>query len=135
MYAYAQREAVAADIKSAADARAAADGLLILKTPTGLRFEFTSDIEWLEADRNHVIFHVRGEAVRVRAKLSGLESTLDAARFLRINRSAIVNLFHVKQAVALESGRYRFEMRSGRQLSSNRNCARVMRGLAAGMLL
>jgi two-component system LytT family response regulator len=113
----------------------AADALIVLRTARGLRFEPPADIAWLQADRNNVVFHIRGETVVVRVKLSDLESTLDANRFVRINRSNIVNLAHVKEAVALEGGLYVFEMRSGKRLRSSRGRARQLRRLAASVRL
>jgi two-component system LytT family response regulator len=109
------------------------DGLVVLKTGTGLRFESPADLEYLQADRNHVIFHIRGEAVRVRAKLSDLEAALDPNRFLRISRSNIVNLAHVREAVALENGHFIFELRNGVRLPTNRSRARAIRSLAASV--
>jgi two-component system LytT family response regulator len=112
-------------------ARAPADALIVLKTSRGLRFESPNDVEWLEADRNNVLFHVRGEAVSVRVKLSKLETALDPHRFVRISRSSMVNLTHVREAIAMEGGVYVFEMRSGRRLRSSRSRARQIRRLAA----
>jgi two-component system LytT family response regulator len=115
--------------------RASPDGLMVLKTSRGLRFEAPAEIEWLEADRNNVIFHIRGEPIAVRVKMSELESTLDANRFVRISRSSMVNLAHVREAAALEGGLYMFEMRSGRRLRSSRGRARLIRKLAASVRL
>lgn len=118
---------------AAAGSKPAADGLVVLKTSTGLRFESPGDVEWVEADRNHVIFHIRGESVRVRAKLGDLEAALDPNRFLRISRSIIVNLGHVRQALSLQNGHFVFEMRCGDKLDTNRSRARAIRSLAASV--
>ncbi len=116
------------------DGKPAADNLFVLKTATGLRFESLAAVEWLEADRNHVIFHIRGrEPARVRAKLSDLENTLGAASFLRISRSSMVNLAHVLQAESLQGGRYVFELQSGCKLRASRSRASAIRKLAAKM--
>jgi two-component system LytT family response regulator len=113
---------------------AAADNLFVLKTATGLRFESLAAVEWLEADRNHVIFHIRGrESVRVRAKLTDLASALEPARFLRISRSSMVNLAHVLQAESLQGGRYVFELQSGTKLHASRSRTPAIRKLAARM--
>lgn len=125
-----------ADVElSMAQGRPAFDGLMVLKTSRGLRFEAPTEIEWLEADRNNVIFHIRGEPVVVRVKMSDLESSLDANRFVRISRSSMVNLAHVREAQSLEGGLYMFEMRSGRRLRSSRGRARQIRKLAASVRL
>jgi len=115
------------------DGKPNADRLIVLKTATGLRFDSTADVEWLEADCNYVLFHIRGERVRVRQTLSELEGILDPNRFLRISRTAIVNLAHAREAVALGSGQYAFEMRSGYRLLASRSRARVIRRLTASV--
>jgi DNA-binding LytR/AlgR family response regulator len=107
------------------------EGLMILRTTTGLRFEPSAEIEWLEADANYAIFHIRGEQVRVRMTLNELERTLDARRFLRISRSIILNLSHARQAVSKGNGQYVFEMRAGHQLVSSRCRKSAIRNLSA----
>lgn len=114
-------------------ARQPVEGLIVLKTSKGLRFEAPADIEWLEADRNNVMFHIRGEVVSIRVKMSDLETALDPGRFVRISRSSIVNLAHVKEAVSIQGGLYVFEMRSGQRLHSSRSRARQIRRLAASV--
>jgi DNA-binding LytR/AlgR family response regulator len=108
-----------------------AEGLMILRTTTGLRFEPVADIEWLEADANYAIFHIRGEQVRVRMTLNELERTLDTQRFLRISRSTIINLSHARQAVSQGNGQYVFEMRAGHHLVSSRCRRAAIKGLSA----
>lgn len=108
-----------------------AEGLMILRTTTGLRFESMAGIEWLEADANYAIFHIRGEQVRVRMTLNELERTLDARRFLRISRSIIINLSHARQAVSKGNGQFVFEMQGGQQLVSSRCRKAAIRNLSA----
>jgi DNA-binding LytR/AlgR family response regulator len=120
------REIKAPETRSALD-------LIVLKTPRGLRFEPTADVEWLEANRNYVIFCIRGERVSVRTKLSDLESKLDPVRFLRISRSSMVNLAHVKQAHTQDGGQFVFEMRSGVKLPCSRTRSRLIRNLGTSV--
>lgn len=107
------------------------EGLMILRTTTGLRFERPTDIEWLEADANYAIFNIRGEQVRVRMTLNELERTLDPQRFLRISRSIILNLAHARQAVSQGGGQYVFEMRGGQRLVSSRCRKHAIRSLTS----
>jgi DNA-binding LytR/AlgR family response regulator len=116
---------------SIARATQSTDGLMILRTTAGLRFEPTADIEWLEADANYAIFHIRGEQVRVRMTLNELERSLDGQRFLRISRSLIINLAHARQAVSQGNGQYLFEMRTGQKLVSSRCRKAAIRSLTA----
>ncbi|HMG54692.1 MAG TPA: LytTR family DNA-binding domain-containing protein, partial [Kofleriaceae bacterium] len=54
------------------------------------------DVEWIEAQDYLVVLHVGGAAHLVRHSIRALEARLDPRRFVRINRSAIVNLDHVR---------------------------------------
>lgn len=49
-------------------------------------------VEWLEAERDYVRLHTPGRAYLLRGTLQSMAEKLDPAGFLRIHRSAIVNL-------------------------------------------
>ncbi len=86
------------------------------------------DVDWVESADNYVKVHTLGQTHLLRETLSHLRSRLDPARFLRIHRSALVNvdriqslypLFHGDQMVVLQDGtelplsrRYRQELES-----------------------
>lgn len=76
-------------------------------------FVRTADVEWIEAARNYVRLHIGGQAHVLRCALVALERRLDAERFRRISRSALVNVdrvrevqpwFHGDAVVILQSG-------------------------------
>ena len=91
-------------------------------------FVRTADVEWIEAAGNYVRLHAGGRTYVVRTTLAALAGRLDAERFRRTSRSALVNLdrvrevqpwFHGDAIVILESGarvplsrRYRHELLS-----------------------
>jgi two-component system LytT family response regulator len=54
-----------------------------------------NDIDWLETAGNYVRIHVAGTAHLYRDSLRNFEPRLDAARFVRIHRSVIVNIDRV----------------------------------------
>lgn len=62
-----------------------------------VRFVKTSDVDWLEASGNYVIVHSGREKHVLRETLTALESQLSPKDFLRLSRSAIVNLSRVHQ--------------------------------------
>ena len=64
------------------------DGDLILDLP---------EIVWIEAEDYYAAIHGRTRKFLVRESLASLESRLDPTRFVRIHRSAIVNLDFVRQ--------------------------------------
>lgn len=54
-----------------------------------------ADIDWVEADRDLVRVHVGGRVHLVAGRMRDFEDALDPSRFLRVHRSAIVNLERV----------------------------------------
>ena len=74
----------------------------------------------LTAAGNYVEVHAEGQCHLVRATLAGLERRLDADRFVRIHRSTIVNLDHVKVLQADLGGDYEVLLRDGTALRLSR---------------
>jgi two-component system LytT family response regulator len=56
-----------------------------------------SDIEWIEAADYYVCLHVGGKQHLLRESIKALETKLDPHKFVRLHRSAIVNLAHVRE--------------------------------------
>jgi two-component system LytT family response regulator len=59
-------------------------------------FDLT-EIEWIEAEDYYAAVHTRGGRHLVRESLASLEERLDRTQFVRVHRSAIVNLARVRQ--------------------------------------
>jgi two-component system LytT family response regulator len=55
------------------------------------------EIEWIAAEGDYVRVHSGGRGYLVRDTMTALEARLDPARFVRIHRSAIVNVSRVKE--------------------------------------
>jgi len=79
------------------------------------------ELEWLESARNYICVHAGGLTHIIRSTLEDLAKELDPDRFLRVNRSQIVNLdriahmrpwFHGEQIVVMRGGK---EMRWSRR--------------------
>jgi two-component system, LytTR family, response regulator len=56
-----------------------------------------NDIEWIEAADDYACIHVNGKAFMLRETIRQLEASLDPKRFVRVHRSAIVNVRHVSK--------------------------------------
>jgi len=56
-----------------------------------------SDIEWIEAADYYVCLHAGGKRHLIRESIRVLETKLDPNKFIRLHRSAIVNLDHVRE--------------------------------------
>lgn len=55
------------------------------------------DIEWIEAADYYVCLHAGGKAHLLRESIRALEAKLDPNKFVRLHRSAIVNIDHVRE--------------------------------------
>ncbi|HEY8164685.1 MAG TPA: LytTR family DNA-binding domain-containing protein [Gemmatimonadaceae bacterium] len=55
------------------------------------------DIDWIRAEDNYVRIHAGGQTYLMRERIGALEKSLDPARFVRIHRSAIVNIDRVRE--------------------------------------
>lgn len=61
-----------------------------------VRFVKTSEIDWIEASGNYVVLHSGKENHVVRETLAAFEQQLSPREFVRVSRSAIVNLDRVQ---------------------------------------
>lgn len=78
------------------------------------------EISWVEAQGNYVrVHHDRGSHL-IRETISALESQLNPSRFLRIHRSAIVQISRIEELRQREHGEYRVIMNDGAQLMMTR---------------
>jgi two-component system LytT family response regulator len=94
---------------------------LVFKQNGRVIFVRTDLIDWLEADGNYVKLHAGTEAHHVRDTLAGLEGQLPPEKFMRISRSAIVNLDRIKEFQPLFYGDYAVLMQNGTRLTMSRN--------------
>jgi two-component system LytT family response regulator len=74
--------------------------------PAGQRLQVVrvADIDWIEAADYCAKLHVRASVHVVRVSLGALERLLDPASFVRVHRSAIINLERLKEIVSDHSG-------------------------------
>lgn len=79
---------------------------IVLKTGSDLHFIRTADIVWVESQADFVKVHTTGAAQLVRETLQNLEQRVPAAKFLRIHRSSLVNVDHVKKVTPALYGDY-----------------------------
>ena len=57
------------------------------------------DVEWIEAADYYSCLHVGAKSFLLREPIKQLAATLDPVRFVRVHRSAIVNINHVREIV------------------------------------
>jgi len=93
---------------------------LVVKSSGRLFFLRAEEIDWIESSGNYVSVHVANECHLLRETMSGIEAKLDPARFIRIHRTAIVNIDRIKELQPLFHGEYEVVLRSGATLTLSR---------------
>ena len=89
------------------------------------------DVDWIEAADYYARLHVGAASHLVRETMQELEARLDARRFVRVHRSAIVNVERVRELHAA-AGRHEVVLRDGTRLPLSRSRRDlVARALAA----
>jgi len=79
-----------------------------------------ADIDHIESAGNYVAVHASGQTHIMRETLNALEDQLDPAKFLRVSRSAIVNLDRIKELQPLFKGEHVLILKSGTRLTVKR---------------
>src|SRR5262245_10972771 len=109
----------------AAKQQASANGAYVtrflIKETSRVFFVKVEEIDWVEAADYYVNLHVGAKTHLLRETMSDLENQLDPSRFMRIHRSAIVNLHRVKEVQMRSGGEYLAVMKDGTQLKLSRS--------------
>jgi two-component system LytT family response regulator len=75
---------------------------LVVSTSTGHLVIPVAEIDWIGAEDYYVCLHAGGKEYLLRESLASLEERLDARRFVRVHRSAIVQVDRVREVRADE---------------------------------
>jgi two-component system, LytTR family, response regulator len=93
---------------------------IAIRTPRGIVLRALADIDWIEARGDYVRIHSRNRTDLLRQPIGELEKRLDATRFVRVHRSAIVNLAKVRELAVTSTG-------TGTAILQNGNSCRLSR--------
>jgi two-component system LytT family response regulator len=118
-----EREALAEKFLSLASDNTAESLLperLAVRSTGRVVFVDVADIDWVEAAGVYVTIHEGGREHLLRESLASLEGKLDAARFARIHRSALVALDRVSEIHTDDKGTCRAVLRNGTSLPLSR---------------
>ena len=84
------------------------------------------EILWIEAEDYYVNIHARRRSTLARIPLKNLADELDAEQFVRVHRSAIVNVACVREVDPLASGDQRLVLSDGTELRVSRTYRAVL---------
>ena len=93
---------------------------VIIRADGRITFLHTREIDWIEADDKYVHLHTGKGARMVRQTLATIESELDPKKFLRVHRSAIVNVDRIKELQPLFNGEHSIILDDGTRLTLSR---------------
>jgi two-component system LytT family response regulator len=83
-----------------------------------------SDVSWVEADGAYVVVHAGGRKHVLRESMAQILERLGSATFVRIHRSAGINLDHVRAVKRGKAGGLEVELQGGIRLPISRRKAR-----------
>lgn len=102
---------------------------LVVRDGSKVTFVRTDEIDWIDASGNYARLHVGGAVHLLREPLKVLEGRLDPDRFLRVHRSAIVNLERIVSVEPYFHGEYILTLKDGARLTSSRTHSARLRTL------
>jgi two-component system LytT family response regulator len=79
-----------------------------------------ADLDWIEAAGAYVSLHAGGKEQLHRASLTDLEARLDPQRFVRIHRSAIVNIERIQHLEPASHGEFEVVLKDGARVRLSR---------------
>jgi len=102
------------------DRRAPAVDRFGIRVGSRLSFVDVADVTWIEADGDYAALHANGQRHLLRESLHELSRKLDASRFLRVHRSAIVRVDQVVELSPRPNRDAVLRLRDGTTLRASR---------------
>ncbi|HWW61870.1 MAG TPA: LytTR family transcriptional regulator DNA-binding domain-containing protein [Thermoanaerobaculia bacterium] len=93
---------------------------IMIKSAGRITFLRVGEIDWIEAADNYVRLHAGRDAHLIRETMTNLETQLDRRKFVRIHRSAIVNIDAIVEIRSLFHGDHSVLLRSGAEIPLGR---------------
>jgi two-component system LytT family response regulator len=93
---------------------------ILVRSAGRVVFVRTSEVEWCQACENYIQIHLGPQCHLVRGTMAQLEIQLDPMRFVRISRSAIINLDFVTEIRSVPAKGRIVRLASGAAISVGR---------------
>jgi len=105
---------------------------ILVKTSDHILFLKPEEIDYIEAAGNYLVLHAGKERHIIRDTMAAMEARLGPAGFMRISRSAIVNLNQIGQVEPLLGpGEYCVILKSGTRLNMTCSLSELQRRMGA----
>jgi len=99
---------------------------LVVKSGGSTRFVRVADIDWIEATGVYANLHIGGKELLYRAALNDLAAKLDPIRFVRVHRSAIVNIESILHLEPISHGEFEVILKDGSRSKISRTYRRQL---------
>ena len=109
--------------------RARMDARFVVRAASRLFFVRALDVDWISGEGNYARLHAGGKTHLVRETLTSVEARLDPRQFVRIHRSAIINVERVATLQPRTHGEYLVTMTDGSRLTSSRTHGGKLRSI------
>ena len=100
-----------------------------IKSSGDIYFVRAEEIDWIDAAGNYTALHVAGRKHLVRETMKSIESKLDPRKFVRVHRSAIINIERLRRLQPYFHGEYVVTLQDGTTLTSSRGYSDRLRAL------
>lgn len=104
----------------------------VIKTASRVVIVKADDVDWIESGANYALLHVGDKTHLLRETMVALEEQLSPSQFLRVSRSAIVNIERIKELQPMMKGEYIVALHNGKQLTMSRGIRELQRALEPG---
>ena len=105
-----------------------------LRAGRSLELVDVREVDWITADGNYVVLHLRGAKHRVRGSISTLEGELDPEVFVRLHRSTIVNARRIVRLELVSTSDRIAILANGTRLPVGRSFRARLEPLLAGLI-
>jgi two-component system LytT family response regulator len=106
-----------------------AEARFVVRSASKLFFVRAADVDWISSDGNYARLYTGGKTHLVRETLKSVESRLHPRQFVRVHRSAIINVDRVAVLQPHGHGEYVVTMKDGSRLTSSRAHSAKLRSL------
>lgn len=93
---------------------------LLFKAEGTIEVAQADEVQWIESSGNYIKVCLERTAFIARQTLTGAQSQLDPAIFVRIHRSHVININEVIQVTPISKGDHTLQLRSGTELRLSR---------------
>jgi hypothetical protein len=108
-------------------------GRISIKSSGRTIFIDRREIRWVEAAGNYLKIHVPNESYTVRITMAEFEKRLDSTWFVRIHRSVLVNVEHVREIKPWYTGEYVLILTDGKDLTISRSYRSAIEQITAAL--